>query len=150
MPYQTDFNNPNNVMYNPYNMTNPPQYTYPVNNMSNPQQRYKGLSGRIINNENEITPYEIPMDGSMVLFPLVDKSQIVGKIWQADGTIQTIHFVKESPIEEDVSETNDEIPQWIDDKMQDLQDQINNLKKDMEKKLQPKQTTTRKRTTTSN
>lgn len=50
------------------------------------------LSGKMINRTEDITPSDVPMDGSMSLFPMVDGSCILAKTWNTDGTIRTIRY----------------------------------------------------------
>lgn len=59
------------------------------------RQNNSMVNGRLINNESEITPSEIPMDNSVSLFPLNDYSVIIAKQWGKDGTIQTVRYVPE-------------------------------------------------------
>lgn len=53
------------------------------------------LSGRLVNSLDEITPQEVPMDGSVSLFPKNDYSAIYAKTWTKDGTIATVKYVPE-------------------------------------------------------
>lgn len=53
------------------------------------------LSGRIIQQLNEITPQEVPMDGSVSLFPQNDYSCIYAKAWNSQGGIDTVKYVPE-------------------------------------------------------
>lgn len=55
------------------------------------------LPGRQIANADEITPQEVPMDGSVSLFPQQDYSCIYAKTWTKEGTIATLKFVPEQP-----------------------------------------------------
>lgn len=55
------------------------------------------IPGRLVNNLDEITPQEVPMDGSVSLFPQNDYSAIYAKTWTKDGTIATVKFVPEQP-----------------------------------------------------
>ena len=50
----------------------------------------------MISNPNEITPQEIPMDGSISLFPMQDGSAVIGKFWDNNGQIKTIRFIPEN------------------------------------------------------
>ena len=84
------------------------------NQTPNPYQnqqlnRFQSIPGRLVNNLDEITPQEVPMDGSVSLFPQNDYSAIYAKTWTKDGTITTVKYVPEqsqpaapqkSPIEE--------------------------------------------------
>ena len=95
--------------YNPYNQqyTNPYQQQPDAQQMqSNYQQtaitqQMKGINGRVIGNVNEVTPNEVPMDGNISLFPMNDYSCIYAKMWNTDGTIQTIKFI---PVVDNVQE----------------------------------------------
>ena len=55
------------------------------------------LPGRQVTNADEITPQEVPMDGSVSLFPQQDYSCIYAKTWTKEGTIATLKFVPEQP-----------------------------------------------------
>lgn len=59
-------------------------------------QHQQGILGRMISNPNEITPQEIPMDGSISMFPMQDGSAVYGKFWDSNGQIKTIRFVPEN------------------------------------------------------
>lgn len=53
------------------------------------------IYGRPVAAPNEITPQEVPMDGTIALFPMQDLSCVYAKTWGADGTIKTMRFVPE-------------------------------------------------------
>lgn len=53
------------------------------------------IPGRLVDSPDEIAPKEVPMDGSLGVFPLRDGSGIITKSWMSDGTIRTTRFVKE-------------------------------------------------------
>lgn len=59
--------------------------------------RFQFIPGRLVNNLDEITPQEVPMDGSVSLFPQNDYSAIYAKTWTKDGTIATVKFIPEQP-----------------------------------------------------
>lgn len=59
--------------------------------------RFHSIPGRLVNNLDEITPQEVPMDGSVSLFPQNDYSAIYAKTWAKDGTIATVKFIPEQP-----------------------------------------------------
>lgn len=85
-----------------YSYYGQPQYpiTYPTQMpqqvpQQNPQpqmQFTQNLDGRIVNSASEITPNEVPMNGSVSYFPLKDGKSIIGKRWNSDGTIDTVEF----------------------------------------------------------
>lgn len=55
------------------------------------------IPGHLVTNENEIMPQEVPMDGSVSLFPQNDYSCIYAKTWTKEGTIATVKFIPEQP-----------------------------------------------------
>lgn len=60
-----------------------PQQQMPVQGM--PQRM---INGRMISDTKEIIPNEIPMDGSVTLFMLDDKSKIFSKRWNENGVVE--------------------------------------------------------------
>ena len=78
---------------NTYQNFMPPNQHY--NNYQN--YNYSNLSGRFVNNPNDIRPNEISMDGNVSLFPMSDGSCIYAKSWNTDGSIQTMRFIPEAP-----------------------------------------------------
>jgi hypothetical protein len=82
--------------------------------------RMAGLPGKIINNYNEITPNDVPMNGSVGLFMQSDYSCIYAKAWTSDGTITTVKYVPEqTPKQESKPEVSNE----------DILKQLNDIKK---------------------
>lgn len=77
---------PNPDMYRPSN----PYNTF--NNFSHPS-----IPGRQVGDVNEITPQEVPMDGTVSLFPQNDYSCIYAKAWTKEGNIQTVRYIPEQP-----------------------------------------------------
>lgn len=51
------------------------------------------IPGRMVANMDEITPQEVPMDGSISLFPQNDYSCIYAKAWTKEGNIQTVRYI---------------------------------------------------------
>lgn len=62
--------------------------------------RSRTIPGRMIYAPDEIMPQEVPMDGSVSLFPMHDWSCVYGKWWTSNGQIQTAKFVLEQPKKE--------------------------------------------------
>ncbi len=50
-------------------------------------QKPPAMSGRVVSQEADITPQEVPMDGSFSWFPMADGSAVIGKRWNSDGTM---------------------------------------------------------------
>ena len=125
-------------MFNSYNQ-NP--YFNPYLNMQSQQvpptpMRYNaGLQGKSIDNLEVVKAMDIPLDGSISYFPLVDGTAIVTKQLQQDGTSKITIF---KPIEAEEATsvkyaTIEDIENRINNiKMPDmkpLQDEIKTLKK---------------------
>lgn len=62
-----------------------------------PQEPPSVIAGRIIENPGEITPDEVPMNGSLSVFPLQDLSCILAKAWTDQG-IMTVRYVPEKQL----------------------------------------------------
>lgn len=74
-------------MFNSYNQ-NPyynPYFTQPQMQSMN-TMKFSGLQGKSIDNLEVVKAMDIPLDGSISYFPLVDGSAIVTKQLQQDGT----------------------------------------------------------------
>ena len=63
-----------------------PQSTDYINQMQNAYQKPLGLQGKTVDNIEVVKATDIPLDGSVSYFPLVDGSSIITKQLQADGT----------------------------------------------------------------
>lgn len=89
---------PNNAPMAPVPQNSPSMYPTNRNYLSgfDPTLRPGSLPGYFIQNENEIIPKNIPMDGSISFFPYKDLSRIVIKQWDANG-INTLTYVVEQP-----------------------------------------------------
>lgn len=76
--------NQNYPYMNPYNF-NPYQQRYvpPVQT---------GIAGKIVQSVEQVVANDVPMDGSIAVFPKQDLSEIYAKQWGADGTIKTVVF----------------------------------------------------------
>lgn len=82
--------------YNPYyvqpqvNRMN--QYVPPQPQPTYPPQQPIGIQGKTVDSLEVVKAMDIPLDGSISYFPLVDGSAIVTKQLQQDGTSKTIIF----------------------------------------------------------
>lgn len=70
------------------------------------------LYGRVVNTSDEITPNDIPTNGTIGLFPQSDYSCIFAKQWNNDGRITTIKFVPEA-VSEDVETSQTDISEIL-------------------------------------
>lgn len=108
----------------------------PMQSQQSPSYARPMLIGKVVNKIEDVTPNDIPMDGSYGIFPLKDRSKIFLKKWNSDGTISTETFVKE---ETDVVEEPESDP--IDEKLTTIQFDIQQLKEafnKIEKSFKPK------------
>nr|DAU25858.1 MAG TPA: hypothetical protein [Caudoviricetes sp.] len=101
----------NNQNGNYSGISSPPLYNMNLTNQNNgmttasPLQQFsnynqpsvKRVPARIINDPKEIMPNEVPMDGSVSLFPTADYSCVYAKAWNANGMIDTVKYVPEKP-----------------------------------------------------
>lgn len=118
-----------NPYFNPYFNSQQPQQVAPM------KYNAGGLQGKSIDNLEVVKAMDIPLDGSISYFPLVDGSAIVTKQLQQDGTSKITIF---KPIEAEEASavkyaTIEDIENRINGiKMPDmkpLQDEIKTLKK---------------------
>ena len=87
------------------------------------------LQGRMVNGVDEITPQEVPMDGSVGLFPQNDYSCIYAKQWTKDGNIQTVRYVPEQPaVQTDQKTPLEEHLNRIEEKLEALDKKLNRQK----------------------
>lgn len=91
--------------------------------------RFQSIPGRLVNNLDEITPQEVPMDGSVSLFPQNDYSAIYAKTWTKDGTIATVKFVPEQPQMEPQKSPLEERLDRIDQRFDKLEKMLSNRNK---------------------
>ena len=125
-------------MFNSYNQNpyfNPYFNTQPQQVPPTPMRYNTGLQGKSIDNLEVVKAMDIPLDGSISYFPLVDGTAIITKQLQQDGTSKITIF---KPIEaEEASSvkyaTIEDIENRINEiKMPDmkpLQEEIKTLKK---------------------
>lgn len=75
---------------------------------ANQQNQPQGIIGRVVNDFNEITANDVPMNGVSAVFPKSDMSEIQLRTWAANGTIQAITY---KPILEQNQADDTNIPQ---------------------------------------
>ena len=95
----------------------------------NQPNRFQSIPGRTVNNLDEITPQEVPMDGSVSLFPQADYSAIYAKTWTKDGMIATVKFIPEQPQTEPQKSPLDERLDRIDQRFDKLEKMLSNRNK---------------------
>ena len=117
-----------NPYFNPYFTPQQPQTTMPT-------MKFNSLQGKSIDNLEVVKAMDIPLDGSISYFPLVDGSAIVTKQLQQDGTSKITIY---KPIEADeaaivkyatIEDIENHIKSIKMPDMKPLQDEIKTLKK---------------------
>lgn len=110
MPYNTNGVNYPSPGFTPYQSPIALPYTgypsYPIPQVQQPNASpvpYSPVTGnpgqirgRVVQGDSEITPNDVPMDGSPSVFPTNDLSCIFVKQWNKDGTISTVRYVPET------------------------------------------------------
>lgn len=146
---------PNQYGKTPYYMQQPiatpqyqPQSTEYMNQMQNAYQKPLGLQGKTVDNIEVVKATDIPLDGSISYFPLVDGSSIVTKQLMQDGTSRMIVYkpaetmpkanttenkeiyVTEKQLEEKLSTfNNEELKQEIEKLKKQIKELMTNTKK---------------------
>ena len=111
-PYQTNIPMPQYNQYNPMPNQTPQQ----------PQFGPVQIHGHTIKDENtEIAPNDVPMDGTVSLFPTENYTCIFAKHWNKDGKITTTKFVP-VPMDEDYVPTP-----GFEDEMRSRMDELKTL-----------------------
>lgn len=128
--YPTQYPAQTAMNFNPYNSgANGFQTAVPLPMTAPTQQRFK-----IVNRLEDITPNDVPMDGTSGIFPLSDNSAIYVKSWNTDGTIRTIKYVPEEikPEEPTPQMTLSELKDWLDSKFESLAKPTSKVKKEVQ------------------
>lgn len=133
-------------MYGYNNMYNRPigVPTQPMNNqyIQQPAQTItptipSGLQGKIVDSLDVVKALDIPLDGSVSYFPLVDSSAIITKKLQSDGTTKTTIYkaTEEKEISLPKYATIDDIKKELDkidvSDLEDIKEEIKEIKKDL-------------------
>ena len=125
-----------------------PQSTDYMSQMQNAYQKPLGLQGKTVDNIEVVKATDIPLDGSISYFPLVDGSSIVTKQLMQDGTSRMIvykpaettprantteskeMYVTEKQLEEKLKTfNNEELKQEIEKLKKQIKDLTSNSKK---------------------
>lgn len=125
-----------------------PQSPDYISQMQNAYQKPLGLQGKTVDNIEVVKATDIPLDGSISYFPLVDGSSIVTKQLMQDGTSRMIVYkpvettpktnttenkeiyVTEEQLEEKLKTfNNEELKQEIEKLKKQIKDLTNNSKK---------------------
>lgn len=138
-PYGTQIPYNQGFAYNPYaNM--PPRFTPSVQPIQAPQpvqpqqimQPPAGLAGRFVQSAEQVVANDVPMDGSVAVFPKQDMTEIYAKQWSSDGTIQTVVYRPVAADESHSKSASNNSVQNYDDiigKLNELSEKIDQLGK---------------------
>ena len=110
--------------------------------MSLPNQPI-GLNGKVVDTIEQITANDVPMDGSVAVFPKKDMSEIYLKSWTPNGTIATVVYhpvMEESSNSASVQDNlkiglSDEVTEIFMQKFDELANKIEELEKSMTKPM---------------
>lgn len=142
MPNMNGYPTPNNYgmgnasmpYYGGYGQVQPPYIPPTQTFRPQPVQQTSQLTGRMVAGPNDITPQEIPMDGSVSLFPQSDQSCIYAKSWKADGTIETVRYIRE--VEKPVAAAAALAPD-VNDFLKDITDRLERIEKNTSYRKKP-------------
>ena len=96
--------------------------TQNVNLPYSAQPSKQTIFGKIVQNESQITPNDVPMDGTIALFPLQDFSKIIAKQWTPNGLIQTLEYLPETAKDDKPAVTLDDVMVHMDDRLDQIED----------------------------
>ena len=121
------YQNPNyGNAWGPYYQTQPTWSNQSPTAVPNYVQQPSMIRGRVVKDQSEILPNEIPMDGTISFFPKSDGSEIYGKAWTSNGTIQNFRFVKAEEIQNGNAMNDRSISQQILDKLNKIESTLSN------------------------
>ena len=80
------------------------------------------IFGKIVQNESQITPNDVPMDGTIALFPLQDFSRIIAKQWTPNGLIQTLEYLPANSKDDNPTVTLDDVMSHMDERLDQIED----------------------------
>lgn len=129
-PFYNNIGIPANMNVPQANWNQPTMFTQPqqVQNIQPPPQSFNTapprtyINGRIINDEKEIRPNEVPGDGSVAIFPFMDRSKILVREVTENGTIANSVYV----LEQGVQTQNDSAQNDI---MTPIMERLDNIEK---------------------
>lgn len=70
----------------------------------------------------DITPNDVPMDGTIAMFPLQDFSKIIAKQWTPNGLIQTLEYLPANAKDDNPTVTLDEVMSHMDERLDQIED----------------------------
>ena len=89
----------------PYQPTSYPPYQPQLSQLQ--QTTRAVIFGKTVSDESQILPSDVPMDGSIAIFPLQDYTRIYAKQWTKNGTIQTMVYIPQPTQQETTANSSD-------------------------------------------
>lgn len=80
------------------------------------------IFGKIVQNDSQITPNDVPMDGTIALFPIQDFSKIIAKQWTPNGLIQTLEYLPANAKDDNPTVTLDDVMSHMDERLDQIED----------------------------
>ena len=111
----------------PYQQPN----NYGYSQSGTPSMNSQQYGAKMVNSASEIMPNDVPMDGRMYLFMLVDGSRIFGKRWSQEGRLETTVYSPEQVIDISESSGYSNDTQKIMERLNQMDTAISNLAKDV-------------------
>lgn len=139
---QVGYRDTRSPMPNTAQMMQQPVYAPPPKPSPTPVLRaptYPPINGRTITTEQEITPRDIPMDGSVTYFPLADFSAIIGKYWDDTGTLRKMCFVRADESNQNGSENGVTLDMVL-AKLEEIETKLHYRSSHPKKPYRPKET----------
>ena len=127
-PYQQPYFGRPAFNYNPYQQ---PMMQQPVIQQQQPMQPI-GLQGKSVDSIDVVKAMDIPLDGSVSYFPLVDGTAIVTKQLQMDGTSKTIIYEPVKSQSEQKEQPKYLTAEELNEQIKIISEDNNNLKSGME------------------
>lgn len=119
---------PNYGSYNaapqPYAAQSGPVYQQPQGPtlQSMNQNQPTPIFGKWVDSPNDITPRDVPMDGTVALFPARNGDTIYAKAWDSTGNIATIEF---HPVQNDSGSAKSSEFDTIMEKLNKIEERLN-------------------------
>lgn len=120
-PYWMD--NRSNMVANGYpNNTGFSGNTENIGAQSQQVPTQSSILGRIVNNPKDIMPKDVPMDGSISIFPISDLSAIFVKGWNENGRMITLRYIVDPDFQDTYSD-------HVNEQQRDILRRLENLEK---------------------
>lgn len=163
-PYMNPYMNSQMNFNNPYLAQPMQQQARPVQNQQPvsqptpqpvPQYSPIGLQGKSVDSIDVVKATDIPLDGSVSYFPIMDGSAIITKQLQVDGTskitiykpvdeeqekVEAPRYMTQEQFEEKIKSINESVPDYKEDikkinrQIEDLTDDIASINKSLKKR----------------